>query len=237
MRLILKCQCNNLSLPLDYRHALQAVIYANLSFDNALQLHDEGFKEGKKTFKYFTFSKIIGKYKIINKKIIYENNIIISIASAHINILNDLYENFDRNKQFILLNNIIKINKIIIQENKIPTKQMTYRTLSPVTLYYTDQKGFTHYLAPNDPNYQDYLYLNLQNKLKLLNCPLDEPFKIINISKIKRGIYHYKDVNYLGFDYIITIEASKIVHNILLDTGLGARNPAGFGMLEIYHET
>jgi len=48
----------NITLPIDYNHLVQAMIYKNISNDLANFLHNRGFILGKRQFKLFTFSRV-----------------------------------------------------------------------------------------------------------------------------------------------------------------------------------
>lgn len=56
-----------LELPINYHHILQAVIFSAISSNEEYSafLHDEGFLQGNRRFKMFTFSELKGKYKIV----------------------------------------------------------------------------------------------------------------------------------------------------------------------------
>ncbi|NPB06675.1 MAG: hypothetical protein GXO03_03605 [Aquificae bacterium] len=48
-------------LPKSYNRVLQAFFYANVEPGFARFLHDHGYKLGKRSFKLFTFSRLLGK--------------------------------------------------------------------------------------------------------------------------------------------------------------------------------
>lgn len=50
-----------LILPKSYNHILQAFFYRNMDPVLSKFLHDLGFPHGKRRFKLFTFSKVIGR--------------------------------------------------------------------------------------------------------------------------------------------------------------------------------
>ena len=66
-----------LTLPINYNHILQGIIYhsaSSVDSSHTKKLHDEGVaveNYSSTKFKLFSFSKIIGKYKISEKNIIF----------------------------------------------------------------------------------------------------------------------------------------------------------------------
>jgi CRISPR-associated endoribonuclease Cas6 len=53
------------SLPLYYQHLLQGVVYRSLENEQlAAFLHDKGFRQGKRSFKLFTFSRLFGAHQV-----------------------------------------------------------------------------------------------------------------------------------------------------------------------------
>ena len=58
-----------LSLPINYNHILQAVIYRALSImpDYSQFLHAGGFTRGQRKYKIFQFSQLDGEYRIREK--------------------------------------------------------------------------------------------------------------------------------------------------------------------------
>ena len=53
-----------ISLPIQYNHILQGIIYDSINQELATFLHDQGFQVGKRTFKLFTYSKLYGEYTL-----------------------------------------------------------------------------------------------------------------------------------------------------------------------------
>ncbi len=60
-----------LTLPINYNHILQSVIYKALSYsaDVSEFVHNRGFSYGERQYKMFQFSQLKGQYNINQKKI------------------------------------------------------------------------------------------------------------------------------------------------------------------------
>ena len=66
LRIVLEFQSSeeSLALPLHYNELIQGMIYRNLEEALAGWLHDGGIPLGKRHFKLFTFSRLMGRYRI-----------------------------------------------------------------------------------------------------------------------------------------------------------------------------
>jgi CRISPR/Cas system endoribonuclease Cas6 (RAMP superfamily) len=60
LKLRLGAQGEPFRVPRHYNYPLQSLIYRYLDAHLATQLHDVGFGDGAKRFKFFTFSRLIG---------------------------------------------------------------------------------------------------------------------------------------------------------------------------------
>ena len=60
-----------ITLPINYNHIVQAIIYCALGImpDYADFLHDGGYMTGKRQYKMFQFSQLMGDYRIFERKI------------------------------------------------------------------------------------------------------------------------------------------------------------------------
>ncbi len=72
-----------LSLPINYNHILQAVIYRSLGNmpEYATFLHDGGFARGQRQYKMFQFSQLKGEYRIENKRITFFSEVSFEVRS------------------------------------------------------------------------------------------------------------------------------------------------------------
>ncbi|MEA1913641.1 MAG: hypothetical protein U9N06_07465 [candidate division WOR-3 bacterium] len=51
----------NVEIPVNYNYLVQSFIYHNISEKLSVFLHNKGYKYGKRLFKMFTFSRLLGK--------------------------------------------------------------------------------------------------------------------------------------------------------------------------------
>lgn len=238
MRVEIELDSANRTIPIHYNHALQGSIYSMLSEDLRTFLHNKGFKFGKRSFKLFTFSRIISS-KIRRRKFELE-----FLDYAKLYISSPIHE-------FIkdLANSLLKLGRIRIYSTDLSVRRIKiidgfeisdegiFRTLSPVTIYSTfitfDGKKYTHYYDIKDPKASELLMKNLLKKSFLLGLkPEEEKFSIkpINYRKV---IVLFKNTPITAYEGIFEIKGDPVLLKVMYETGLGNKNSAGFGMLEV----
>jgi len=52
------------AIPIHYNYLIQAAIYAALPEEMAARIHNEGFTAGKRSFKMFSFSRLMGWFTL-----------------------------------------------------------------------------------------------------------------------------------------------------------------------------
>jgi CRISPR-associated endoribonuclease Cas6 len=52
------------AVPIQYNSLVQAAIYSALPEETAARLHDQGYTAGRRSFKLFSFSRLLGRFAI-----------------------------------------------------------------------------------------------------------------------------------------------------------------------------
>lgn len=168
MRALIKFEVRSKALlPYNYQHALTALIYRGLGVESAKLatfLHDIGFRKGKKTFKFFTFSPLsFTNYKTTKE------GIIVFPGTASFTVSSPLPEFIDylTSGLWALRNfKIITLPVSIIEIAAIPLRNFTDEELftlkSPLVLAIKSQEKAT-------PTYLSYVEDKALYKEKLLN--------------------------------------------------------------------
>jgi len=88
-----------LSLPLNYNHIIQSVIYRSLSVmpDYASFLHEQGYTNRKRQYKMFHFGQLTGDYVVRGKKIIFQSYVMLEVRSPEPLLINILADNIWKN--------------------------------------------------------------------------------------------------------------------------------------------
>lgn len=233
MRLKLTLQMNGLHLPFDYRRGIQAFIYSCLSHASAKDLHDQNDGE----VKLFTFSKLDGRVKRDETGLIFSDTAVLWIASPYQILLSQIYQRIMKSHFVDLYGNYVPVLEMDPQENPVYRGPVWYRTISPVTLYTTEENGFRRYYSPEEDNYEDQLLMNISHKYEqIFHDDMDEYFHFYMADHIVKRRCTYKGFIYTAYDFTCKIDTTETVHQIIMDCGLGARNAAGLGMMALYRQ-
>ncbi|MEM3191342.1 MAG: CRISPR-associated endoribonuclease Cas6 [Candidatus Parvarchaeota archaeon] len=231
-------QNNGITLPLNYNHILESAIYRSISPALADFLHQWGFSYGKRSFKLFTFSRLLGEYRIEDKKIHYSEYASLLVSSPIQRFIKELADG-------ILKNGGMKVGttKLNAYNIKFPAKPemsspIRGRTLSPITVYTTlltkegDKK--TYYYSPYEDEFNVAISTNAKRKVYILrerNIKSNLTFKPY---KMKEVIMDYKGTVVKGWYGYFELRGSKSLISITYDAGLGSKNSEGFGMYEVF---
>jgi len=126
-----------LRLPLAYNSLVQALIYRHLDRALASWLHEKGTPLGKRQFRFFSFSRLLGRYRIDNGKIEFSGPVKFYIGSVHEEILQSLVEHLLQDPEVHLGDNLCEIRGIEVEPLPKLSRPMRVRTLSPITTYST----------------------------------------------------------------------------------------------------
>jgi len=119
-------------------------------------------------------------------------------------------------------------------ENKI-------KALSPITVYSTFKgprgKSKTYFYHPLEPEFEELIKNNLTKKANALGIevPKDAWFNIkdIKVKNKDQKIVYYGDTLIKGWLGLYKICAHPLLFELAYHTGLGSKNPQGFGMIEL----
>ena len=236
------------TLPVHYNHILQGFIYNQLESNLATWLHKEAYRNAKRTYKMFTFSRLHGEYQL-NKKtkqLYFSGPISFKLASHNQEVLASFAEHLLKSPNLRLGHNEVQVTGVeVLKPPRVKPEMPTcVRMLSPITTYSTFHKPeggkLTHYYSPHEKDWSAMLLANLTRKAQALEWQLD-PDELLNDAYIKPHRVNERDkkvVKYKGF----VIEAWMGVYELKLpqaffelayDVGLGGKNGQGFGMIEV----
>ncbi|WP_058485134.1 CRISPR-associated endoribonuclease Cas6 [Defluviitalea phaphyphila] len=228
-----------INLPLSYNQTIQGFLYKNLS-DPYLRdfIHNKGFNKEKRIFKFFSFSRLEGNFKINNnkKRIIFTDKVTLKVTSMFPPFIENLANTLIKEDNLTLGTNIVKAKEVFLEKPSIE-ENMKIKTLSPIVIYSTlsnENKKFTHYYSPQEKQFATMIKENLIRKASIFNSKsknMDFEIKTISYNK-NPNIIRYKNFIIKGwmgtFELKGDIELIKIAYNY----GLGSKNSQGFGMIE-----
>lgn len=240
MRMILRL-CDNdsylISLPQHYNHLVQAAIYRSISPSLSLFLHEKGFTYGKRAFKMFTFSRLLGKYRGEENNLLFEGEIALHLSSPIERFIREMANTMVRRGLFKIGTKELSIMELKFPEEPKIGSEIKIKTLSPVTIYSTlftqNGKKKTYYYSPYEKEFSRLLSENLKKKFYVLSRKEIKLGIKISPVKVRESVVMYKDTVVRGWHGIFHLKGSISLIKLAYETGLGAKNSQGFGMFEV----
>lgn len=231
-------------LPISYNHLIQGMIYRNLDDEIGTFLHDKGFQKEKRTYKMFSFSRLVGKFYIDREKekIIFKSPIELTISSPYNSFNNSIGKIILLSENIQLADNNLKVKELKVKHEKIDNEEINIRTLSPIviysTLYKIDGKKFTYYFNPYEKEFSELISDNLKNKYRAFynEDPPEGNVEVQPISKMKLSVVKYKDYVIKGYSGKFYLKGPIPLLELGISTGLGSKNSQGFGCVEIIND-
>lgn len=245
MRIEVTLNCNSpITLPIHYNRIVQGFLYNSISDELAKKLHNEGFAYEKRQFKLFTFSRIIGRYKLQkhDHTIEFSPPFKLFISSPIDRFVQELGNEFLRPESLHLSKNTVSVEQVNIQPMPDFSEEMKIQMLSPVTIYSTLQKADgsskTYYYSPFESEFSELLEANLKKKASVILDGDEVSGYSFSIEPARVRNSDQKILTYKGFvikcwmgKYKIT--GSPQLHKIAYDAGLGGKNSQGFGCFAV----
>jgi len=235
---------SKLALPISYNSLVQGFIYNHIDEVLSNWLHNEAISFEKRRFRFFTFSRLIGSYRLKEKKIEFSGPVKLYIGTIHKVVLQSLVENLLKSPSVKLGESSCEIQSIEIEPIPTSNGPTLVRTLSPITIYSTlkgeDGKKKTYYYSPFEKDWEGKLLDNLRRKAKALGWD-EEKISLLNsayirpakVSKKNLQIVYYRDTVIKAWSGLYEISLPEPFFSLVYDSGLGAKNSQGFGMLQI----
>jgi len=228
-----------LKLPKSYNHLLQAFFYNNMDPVLSKFLHDVGFVYGKRRFKLFTFSKVIGEILKRDAQkgfVLFEPSIKLYFASPLMDLVSSSVKTFLKRHNLLIGKNKLSLESIEVIQPEVEG-EITVKCLSPITVYRTPLEGEKRfiYLSPFEEEFYELVRKNLMKKYVLVyGKDFRGEFGIepVKIDRRYRKKIVYKGTLIVAWEGYFKLKGSKDMLRLALEAGLGAKNPQGFGMVE-----
>lgn len=226
-----------IELPIATSACVQGLLYNALRQDSQYSesLHENGETFDNRKFKLFSFSELKGKYVIEDKKIIFLSQAQLTVRSADPYCIQLLFSYFNSRKTVFLAEQDVEIGELKIRDNHIFSDEITVETLSPITVYITNEDGHTQYYSPKEKEFYNSIIHNAYRKWKSFYGN-DNNFSL-EISphpdaKFKKCATSFKKTFITAWHGKFILKAPPQVLDFLYQTGLGSKNSQGFGMFE-----
>lgn len=241
MQLLITLRKEQIRLPIATSEVLQGLIYHAISSDKdySTKVHDEGLTSSNRSFKAFTFGELKGKYEIEGKEIIYLSAVSLEVRSEDAYLIQLLFEYFSNNKLVKLGYNEVEVVSVELKNEVIFDDEVRIRTLSPITVYATDESGHTLYFSPYESEFYSAVVANVCRKWQSY-YGTDDGFDFSITpggSKFIKRATRYKNTFITAWHGKFLLQGSPKVLSFLYNTGLGSKNSQGFGMFEVVEKT
>lgn len=248
MRISLELESSGgrLSLPLHYNRQVQGMIYHHLDRALADRLHGEGLPLDKRSFKLFTFSRLLGHYRITGDTIEFSGPVKLHVGSAHQQLLESLVAHLLRKSMIYLGKEPSEIRCIEVDPLPKTLRPALVRTLSPITTYSTlamaDGRKKTYYYSPSERDWEIQLLSNMRRKAQALGWGeaqlknLEDGkahIRPVRVSNRDLKIMKYGDTVIKAWSGLYELDLPEPFFLLAYDAGLGSKNSQGFGMVEV----
>lgn len=169
-----------IKLPLQYNYLLQGFIYRHLSPDLSNFLHQGDFLHGKRRFKLFTFSNLMGRYQIHRREgtIEFSPSLKLVISSPVERFIQELADTLIRTSEMDLTGQKAFIEGIEVHLTLSIDYDVLIKMLSLMTMYSTlktpEGRSKTYYYSPFERDFSSLMERNIQKKYELIHkCTAD----------------------------------------------------------------
>lgn len=239
------CQLEqDLIVPVNYQHLLQAFVYSLLPEEDASVIHDQGILHGNRTFRPLCFSRLISsdtKYDRNTRTLIFKQQIQLSIGSVSSTLIEKITNHLLLTKSRTLHGQKIIVDLVQFNQNHITESTLLIKAISPITVYSTFVKRngakITHYFQPHDLVFEHLIQENFAKKYEAFTeQSLGDETELLHIRPVEvkkndKVITNYKNTWIVGYTGIYELQAKPEYLSFILDSGLGTKNGSGFGMV------
>lgn len=243
-------------LPLSYQYELSSWIYRLIGdSDSAFAdfLHKQGYVEGSKRFKLFTFSNLyVPKFEIQGDRMKVLSGEVSFVASFLVTqAAQDMIMGLFNNQRLRLGDKISQLDLSVKSADmlRLPSlhgDRFHFRTTSPILVSRPEArpngKLIHDYLHPADEAYSEYFFRNLLDKYQSarnhdlvgavdINAPM--AFRLLSEKPKRRGIrikaFTPGETKVIGYNYDFELQAPAELARLGLLAGFGGENALGFG--------
>lgn len=217
------------------------MIYNSLDDDIATFLHKKGFKNEKRSFKMFAFSRLMGSYDIDSKRerIEFKDSVSLVVSSPFKEFCNSLATGMFTQDSIRIGSTNMEVTQSIMENEVVTSTEIRIQTLSPIVLYSTflrpDGRKYTCYFQPEESEYDDLLSNNLKNKYRAFyrEEPPTGEVELRSLNQPRLSVMKYKNIVIKGYSGRFILRGPVPLLQMAIDGGLGSKNSQGFGCIKL----
>ena len=244
LRISLEADGGRLSVPVQYNHLVQGLVYHNLDRVLSKWLHEEGYVLGKRRFKLFTFSRLFGEREMRDAYISFAGPVHFYLGAVDAQVLGSLAEHLLTKPAVRFGNSRCRVAEVGVEpEPRIDgARPVLVEALAPITAYSTlqtpDGRKKTYYYAPQEAEWGESLVTNLGRKAKAAGwaADVDEDLRgaWVRPRKVRSAdqkVLNFKGTVIKGWTGLYEVNLPEPYFRLAYDAGFGAKNAQGFGMV------
>ena len=222
-----------LYVPFNYNYQVQSAIYAKLRGINESDFwHDDGFGAGK-IYKAFVFGKLSGTHHVVDKHLVFTDEIALEIRSPLFEFIDILQRSFETAPQIKLFDTVLSLSRASLTNRHINASSALFASDSPVVVHETADDGKTIYYSPDSEEFFKRLEDNFYSKYKAVSGFPAEKIKISPSGSYKKIVTSYKGVWINAYMGRFLVKGNEKALEFIYNTGLGEKNSQGFGMMRL----
>lgn len=239
-------------IPENYQYSISSFIYRTIERSNSeysAWLHEKGFADGNKKFKFFNFSDFFIQEK---RKEAGKIEIISETFTLHISMLSErVIEHFIvgmfESGVMRIFDSVTQAEFAVKFVEMIPEPEfkevMNYKVFTPAVFskkVNVNGKDKIYFLDPSEDDYNLYFVKNLIAKYKVCSgnelTDIQDKFEIRLTSDFKKIIRTVKangkfETKIRGYKYNFDMKAPPEIHRMAWMGGIGIKNSLGFGFV------
>lgn len=228
------------TLPISYNHILQAALLAWLQDkEYTTFLHDTGYQRERRTFKLYSFSKLLGTHTVNRKtgKITFRDTVCVYLSSYMEEMEQFVIKSLDEERPLRLGNVLLPLEEAYFVDDLY--EACFVQAVSPITIHSTFQLPTgtkkTYYYQPTEKDFSIMLRDNLIRKYKAVyeKEPENTEFSLepLKDGSLQKEVVKYRETIIEGWTGRFFMSGSPELIQMALLAGVGARNSMGFGCL------
>jgi len=231
-------------LPVHYNQLVQGFLYRHLDESLAESVHNEGYVDGSRRLRMFTFSRLQGRAMVREGNIVFAGEFSLVVASPDVQFLESLSVHVIRSETLLLGGSPVHLTKAEVETDPPYHNPVLLQALSPITAYSTlmhrDGRRKTYYYTPWEEEFSELLVRNLQRKWRayyggeMEGSPEGAYVKPVRVNTRNLHVAKYKGTVIKGWSGVYEASLPEPLFRMALDAGLGSKNSQGFGCVGIY---
>lgn len=238
MQIRLCFRANKLTIPVNYQYILQSVIYNHLRQDKLQKefVHNNGWKYDERSYRFFQFGGLKGKYTIDKGMITFDGEVYWEIRGIDSRMMHVLHNSITASGLRFIDQEVELISNDIYDE-EIESDEILIDMISPICVYSTDvHTKHTHFYSPDEEKFAGQIADNFIRKYyAYTGIMVDDGIEVevVDYSPKDKVITKYKGFYLDGWKGRYKLKGKRKYLNFLYQVGLGAKNAQGFGMFKV----